>query len=75
MTQDLLIGLVALAAAAGPFVVALPNRYGESPRFLQFYAAPMVVSGDGPDISHHWDRRIGCLGHDDESVGRGAQIN
>ena len=42
MTQDLLIGLVALAIAIGLFVVALPNRYGENPRFLQFYAAPML---------------------------------
>jgi hypothetical protein len=40
--QDLLIGIVALAIAAGLFVIALPNRYAESPRFLQFYAAPMV---------------------------------
>jgi hypothetical protein len=40
--QDLLIGIVALAIAAGLLVIALPNRYGESPRFLQFYAAPMV---------------------------------
>jgi hypothetical protein len=40
--QDLLIGIVALTIAAGLFVIALPNRYGESPRFLQFYAAPMV---------------------------------
>jgi hypothetical protein len=42
MTQDLLIGLVALVIAAGLFAIALPNRYGESPRFLQFYAAPMI---------------------------------
>jgi hypothetical protein len=42
MTQDLLIGIVALATGAGLFVIALPNRYGESPRFLQFYAAAMI---------------------------------
>jgi hypothetical protein len=36
------IGIVALIIAAGLFVVALPNKYGESPRFLQFYAAPSV---------------------------------
>ncbi len=42
MTQDLLIGIVALIIAAGLFVIALPNKFGESPRFLQFYAAPMV---------------------------------
>jgi hypothetical protein len=39
---DLLIGIVALIIAAGLFVIALPNKYAESPRFLQFYAAPMV---------------------------------
>jgi hypothetical protein len=42
VTQDLVIGILALAIAAGLFVIALPNSYGESPRFLQFYAAPMV---------------------------------
>ena len=42
MIQDLLIGIVALTIAGGMIVIALPNRYGESPRFLQFYAAPMV---------------------------------
>jgi hypothetical protein len=42
MTQDLLVGLVALAIAIGLLVVALPNRHGESPRFLQFHAAPML---------------------------------
>jgi hypothetical protein len=42
MIQDLLVGIVALGIAAGLFVIALPNKYGESPRFLQFYAAPMV---------------------------------
>jgi hypothetical protein len=38
----LLIGIVALAVAAGLLLVARPNRHGESPQFLQFYAAPMV---------------------------------
>jgi hypothetical protein len=42
MTQDLLIGIVALATGVGLFAIALPNKYGESPRFLQFYAAPMI---------------------------------
>jgi hypothetical protein len=42
MIQDLLIGIVALIIAAGLFIIGLPNQYGESPRFLQFYAAPMV---------------------------------
>jgi hypothetical protein len=39
---DLLIGIGALIAAASLFIVGLPTRHGESPRFLQFYAAPMV---------------------------------
>ena len=42
MTHDLLIGVVALIAAALLFIVGLPTKHGESPRFLQFYAAPMV---------------------------------
>jgi hypothetical protein len=42
MISDLLIGVMALILAAGLFVIALPNKYGESPRFLQFYAAPSV---------------------------------
>jgi hypothetical protein len=33
---------VALIAAVSLFIVGLPTRHGESPRFLQFYAAPMV---------------------------------
>jgi hypothetical protein len=42
MTQELLIGIAALGAAIGLLVVALPNKRGESPRFLQFHAAPMI---------------------------------
>jgi hypothetical protein len=42
VTQDLLIGLASLAVAIGLNFVPLPNRRGESPRFLQFQAAPMV---------------------------------
>jgi hypothetical protein len=42
MTHDLLIGIVSLIAAASLFIVGLPTKHGESPRFLQFYAAPMV---------------------------------
>jgi hypothetical protein len=42
MTQELLIGIAALGAAIGLLIVALPKRQGESPRFLQFYAAPMI---------------------------------
>ena len=38
---DLLIGIVALVTAVGLLVIALPNRHGESPRFLRFYAAQM----------------------------------
>jgi hypothetical protein len=42
MTQDLLVGLGSLAVAFGLLFIALPNRQGESARFLQFQAAPMV---------------------------------
>jgi hypothetical protein len=42
MSSDLLIGLIALAAAFVLLLLGLPNRLGESPRFLQFSAAPMV---------------------------------
>jgi hypothetical protein len=42
VNPDLLIGIAALIIAAGLFATALPNKYGESPRFLQSYAAPMV---------------------------------
>jgi hypothetical protein len=31
-----------VGAAAGLFVIALPNKYGGSPRFLQFYAVPSI---------------------------------
>jgi hypothetical protein len=44
MTHDLLIGIVALIAAASLFIVGLPTRHGESPRFLQ------CLSGDRLDI-------------------------
>jgi hypothetical protein len=36
MTQDLLIGIVALIAAASLFIVGLPTRHGESPRSYSF---------------------------------------
>jgi hypothetical protein len=42
MTQDLLIGLVAIIIGGGLLVAGLPNRRGESPRFLQSQAAPML---------------------------------
>jgi hypothetical protein len=42
VNPNLLIGIVALIIAVGLFGVALPNKSGESPRFLLFYAAPMV---------------------------------
>lgn len=45
MTQDLLIGVVALVIAVGLLVIALPNRHGESPRFLRFYAAQALYPG------------------------------
>ena len=42
MTRDLIIGVAALALAIGLLVIGWPNKYGESPRFLQFRAAPMI---------------------------------
>ena len=42
MTQGLLIGVVALVAAAGLLVIALPNKYGESPHFLRSSATQMA---------------------------------
>ena len=42
MTQDLVVGLISLTIAVGLLVIALPNKYGESPRFLRFHAAPML---------------------------------
>jgi hypothetical protein len=34
-----------LTLAFGLLFVGLPNRHGESPRFLQFHAAPMIYPG------------------------------
>jgi hypothetical protein len=48
VTQHLLIGLVSLAAAFVLFFVGLPNRQGESPRFLQFRTAPMLYPAAVP---------------------------
>jgi hypothetical protein len=42
MSRDLLIGLTSLAAALVLLFLGLPNRRGENPRLLRFYAAPMV---------------------------------
>jgi hypothetical protein len=39
MNEDILIGVVLLAIAAGLIFIGLPNRAGVSPRFLQFDAA------------------------------------
>jgi hypothetical protein len=36
------MSLLSLAVAFGLLFVGLPNRRGESPRFLQFKAAPMI---------------------------------
>jgi|GraSoiStandDraft_4_1057263.scaffolds.fasta_scaffold511448_1 hypothetical protein len=41
MTQGLLAGLASLAIALGLLIIGLPNKNGESPRFLRSYAAPM----------------------------------
>ena len=42
---DLLIALLALAVGIGLIIIGMPNRHGESPRLLQFYAAPMIYPG------------------------------
>jgi hypothetical protein len=42
MSRDLMIGLISLAAALVLLFLGLPNRRGESLRFLRFYAAPMI---------------------------------
>ena len=42
MSEELLIGAILLAIAAGLFFIGLPDKNGESPRFLQFEAAPVL---------------------------------
>jgi hypothetical protein len=42
MSRDLLIGLISLAAALVLLFLGLPNSRGKSPRFLRFYASPMI---------------------------------
>ena len=42
MTLDLLIAVISLGLAFGLLLIGMPNRRGDSPRFLQFKAAPMV---------------------------------
>ena len=42
MWGHLLIGLFAIATGFGLLMVGLPNRRGESPRFLQGYSLPFL---------------------------------
>ena len=42
MNELYLIGTALFAAAAVLFYLGLPNRAGESPRFLRFELAPML---------------------------------
>jgi hypothetical protein len=42
MNEPYLIGTALFAAAAVLFFLGLPNRAGESPRFLRFETAPML---------------------------------
>jgi hypothetical protein len=72
MTPDLLIGLVAVAIGAGLLVVGLPNRLGESPRFLQPYAVSMLYSTAVLIFLRNWDRRASRLGRNDGRVDGGA---
>ena len=42
MWDGLLIGLFAIATGFGLLMLGLPNRRGESPRFLQGSSSPML---------------------------------
>jgi hypothetical protein len=42
MWDHLLIGLLAIATGFGLFMLGLPNRRGESPRFLQGSSLPIL---------------------------------
>jgi hypothetical protein len=42
MWDDLLIGLFAIATGFGLLMLGLPNRRGESPRFLQGSSLPIL---------------------------------
>lgn len=49
MTEDILIGGVLLAIAGGLLFVGLPNKAGESPRFLRFDSSlvlypPLIIT-------------------------------
>jgi hypothetical protein len=42
MSEHLLIGLLAIATGLGLLMLGLPNRRGESPRFLQGSSLPIL---------------------------------
>ena len=50
MSQELWIGVVLLAIAAGLFFIGLPDKDGVSPRFLRFEAAARSVSACHHDL-------------------------
>lgn len=42
MAMDLVMGLASLAVAAGLFVIGLPDKNRQSPRFLRFHSSMMI---------------------------------
>jgi hypothetical protein len=64
----LLIDIVALTIAGGLFVIALPNRQGESPRIPAVLCGSNGLSGSGVGISRIGSRRIDFLRRDNEVV-------
>ena len=53
MNELYLIGTALFAAAAVLFYLGLPNRAGESPRFLRFELAPMLYPHHGVTCFRH----------------------
>ena len=68
MWDDLLIGLLAIATGFGLLMLGLPNRRGESPRFLQGSSLPHSLPTSRPGISCRGDCRIDRLGCEDLMV-------
>ena len=68
MWDDLLIGLFAIATGFGLLMLGLPNRRGESPRFLQGSSSRHALPAGHPGISCRGNCRIDRLGCDDAMV-------
>ena len=70
MWDGLLIGLIpVIATGFGLLMLGLPNRLGESPRFLQGSLSPMLYPPVILGISCRGNCRIDRLGCDDEMAG------